>query len=301
MYTRTVDPLERLVDFVGGRTRLLVLTGAGCSTESGIPDYRDADGAWKRKPPVQFMDFVRHPHVRQRYWARSFAGWPRFADAAPNRAHVALAALERAGLVDALITQNVDGLHQRAGSARVVDLHGRLDLVQCLSCRARVPRDAFQADLARLNPAWLPHGAAAAPDGDADLEGVDFSGFEVPGCPACAGILKPAVVFFGESVPPERVAHCMERLAAADGLLVVGSSLMVRSGYRFALAACERGIPVAAVNRGRTRADDLLAVKVEGGCGDVLETLVRSLGGQEGEPRGMRPQRPTVNCEESVQ
>jgi NAD-dependent SIR2 family protein deacetylase len=270
-----VNSLDQLSDFVGSRSRLLVLTGAGCSTESGIPDYRDADGAWKRKQPVQYLDFVRHLAVRQRYWARSFAGWSRFAEARPNAAHMALARLEAAGLIACLVTQNVDGLHQRAGSQHVVDLHGRLDTVQCLTCRAGWPRETFQAELARANPAWhLDDAARVAPDGDADLEGVDFSRFIIPACPACGGILKPAVVFFGESVPPERVDYCLERLAEADGLLVVGSSLMVRSGYRFALAAAERGLPMAAINRGRTRADDLLTIKIDGSCGDVLEALV---------------------------
>jgi NAD-dependent SIR2 family protein deacetylase len=269
-----VGALQSLKDFIETRGRLLVLTGAGCSTESGIPDYRDTDGAWKRKQPVQYLDFVRHFAVRQRYWARSFAGWTRFAEAQPNAAHVALARLEAAGLISCLVTQNVDGLHQRAGSRHVVDLHGRLDTVQCLTCRADWPRETFQAELARLNPAWQGDEARVAPDGDADLEGVDFSRFVLPDCPACGGILKPAVVFFGESVPPERVTYCLERLAEADGLLVVGSSLMVRSGYRFAVAAAERGLPIAAINRGRTRADDLLTIKIEGSCGDVLEGIV---------------------------
>jgi len=268
---------DALVQFLERSRRLVVLTGAGCSTESGIPDYRDPDGAWKRKPPVQYMDFVRQPTVRQRYWARSFAGWTRFAEAAPNAAHQALARLEAVGRLHWLITQNVDGLHQRAGSRRVIDLHGRLDAVQCLTCRATLPRHAFQAELDRLNAGWQRHAAGVAPDGDADLEGVEFSAFRIPACPACRGILKPAVVFFGESVPPARVAEALARLDEADALLVVGSSLMVRSGYRFATTAAERGIPVAALNLGRTRADDLLTVKVEGRCGDVLSRAVRWL------------------------
>ncbi|MDE3156242.1 MAG: NAD-dependent protein deacetylase [Acidobacteriota bacterium] len=268
--------LDALLALVHRSRRLLVLTGAGCSTESGIPDYRDTEGAWKRKQPVQYMDFVRSENVRRRYWARSFAGWQRFSRAEPNTTHLALARLEAAGLVHWLITQNVDGLHQRAGSRRVTDLHGRLDTVQCLGCRATQPRETFQAALDALNPGWR-HAAAAAPDGDADLEGVDFTAFTVPACAACGGILKPAVVFFGESVPPDRVNDSLDRLAEADALLVVGSSLMVRSGYRFAVAAAERGIPIAAVNLGRTRADDLLAVKVEGRCGVILPRLSAAL------------------------
>ncbi|HEY7790193.1 MAG TPA: NAD-dependent protein deacetylase [Vicinamibacterales bacterium] len=266
--------LDALHDFLDAHPRLFVLTGAGCSTESGIPDYRDEDGAWKRRQPVQYFDFVRRPEVRQRYWARSFAGWPRFAEARPNGAHLALAGLQAAGRLHCLVTQNVDGLHQRAGSRDVIDLHGRLDTVQCLTCHASQPRDDFQEALAAANPAWPAPRAMAAPDGDADLEGADYASFIVPDCPTCAGILKPAVVFFGESVPPDRVAVCLDRLGMADALLVVGSSLMVRSGYRFALAAHERGIPVAALNRGRTRADDLLALKVEGNCADILGKLV---------------------------
>jgi len=268
---------DALLALLARSRRLLVLTGAGCSTESGIPDYRDADGAWKRQQPVQYMDFVRSEGVRRRYWARSFAGWDRFWRAEPNATHRALARLEEASIVHWLITQNVDGLHQRAGSRRVTDLHGRLDAVQCLACRARQPREAFQAALERLNPGWH-HAAGVAPDGDADLEGVDFAAFAIPACAACGGILKPAVVFFGESVPPDRVASSLARLDEADALLVVGSSLMVRSGYRFATAAADRGIPVAAVNLGRTRADDLLAVKVAGRCGEVLSQVTAALG-----------------------
>lgn len=268
------DPVTELARLVRDSRRLAVLTGAGCSTESGIPDYRDADGAWKHKRPVDFRDFVADAGVRRRYWARSLVGWRRMADARPNAAHHALAALERGGHIHGLITQNVDGLHARAGSEKVIDLHGRLDVVECLGCRAQLPRTAFQADLERRNPAWRAFSAADAPDGDAQLEGVDFDAFDIPDCFGCAGVYKPGVVFFGEAVPRERTAAAMALVDEADALLVVGSSLMVFSGYRFARRAAERGIPIAAINLGRTRADALIDIKVAGSCGDVLTRLL---------------------------
>ncbi len=270
----TVDDLARFID---RHPRLFVLTGAGISTASGIPDYRDADGAWKRPPPVQFGDFARDPAVRRRYWARSLLGWPAFSGAAPNAAHRALARLEQAGRVSQLVTQNVDGLHQAAGSRRVIDLHGRLDALVCLDCAHGGDRHAFQHELAARNPAFAELAAGAAPDGDADLDGVDFDAFDLPGCPACGGRVKPDVVFFGEGVPRARVEAAYAALATADALLVVGSSLMVYSGFRFAREAAACGLPIAALNRGRTRADDLLTLKVEADCGAALAALVAPL------------------------
>jgi NAD-dependent SIR2 family protein deacetylase len=243
-----------------------VLTGAGCSTDSGIPDYRDADGQWKRAQPVQFAAFMQQALVRQRYWARSMIGWRHFSAAQPNAAHRALAQLEADGRIDLLVTQNVDGLHQLAGSQRVIDLHGRLELVRCMDCDRTLPRVELQGQLVARNPAWALLDARVAPDGDVDLEGRDFSTFVVPACPACAGILKPDVVFFGESVPGARVEAAMQGVQRADAMLIVGSSLMVYSGYRFATAAAGSGKPIAAVNLGRTRADDLLALKVSQPC-----------------------------------
>lgn len=262
-----------LCEFIDRHPRLLVLTGAGCSTGSGIPDYRDADGGWKREPPVGFQAFMADAATRSRYWARSLVGWRRFRRARPNGAHHALARLESAGRVALLVTQNVDRLHQAAGSRRVLDLHGRLDRVRCMGCELRLPRDAWQAELLAANPAWALLDAPDAPDGDADLTGVDFGAFRVPACPACRGILKPHVVFFGESVPRERVAAAMSALERADAMLVVGSSLMVYSGYRFAKAAAAAGKPIAAVNLGRTRADALLALKIARSCSSVLGGL----------------------------
>ncbi|MCD2163690.1 NAD-dependent protein deacetylase [Comamonas koreensis] len=250
-----------------------VLTGAGVSTGSGIPDYRDAQGAWKRPAPVRFQDFMTETLTRQRYWARSLVGWPVFSQAQPNAAHQALARLEQAGYVQAIITQNVDGLHQRAGSQRVVDLHGRLDQVVCMGCGQRLARADFQHQLMAANPDWQHLSASAAPDGDADLAGVDFAAFQVPACPACGGILKPDVVFYGENVPAARRQQAMDYLAASGALLVVGSSLMVYSGLRFVHAAKQAGLPVAAINLGQMRDDALLDLKLAQACAPALSGL----------------------------
>lgn len=267
-----------LADFVARHPRLFVLTGAGVSTASGIPDYRDHAGQWKRKQPVQYQDFLRSDSIRRRYWARSLIGWRWFAAAQPNAGHHALAQLERRGRIHQLVTQNVDRLHQRAGSQRVIDLHGRLDQVVCLSCGSISDRAAFQAELEIHNPTFAQQTAAIAPDGDADLEEEEFSDFQIPACDQCGGLLKPHVVFFGEAVPKTRVTSALAHLEEADALLVIGSSLMVFSGYRFARAAAAAGKPVAAVNLGRTRADDLLALKIEAPCHTALADLCTHLG-----------------------
>lgn len=259
-----------LHDFIDHHQRIFVLTGAGCSTNSGIPDYRDAEGRWKRAQPMTFQAFMGGEAARQRYWARSLIGWRRFSQVRPNRAHEALARLEERGKSTLLLTQNVDRLHQAAGSSRVVDLHGRLDRVRCTACGETIPRAAMQEAMDGLNPGWVEREAAVAPDGDADLDEQDFGSFAVPPCPSCGGVLKPDVVFFGEGVPRERVDAASRALEEADAMLVVGSSLMVYSGFRFVQAAARAGKPVAAVNLGRTRADDLFALKVEQPCADAL-------------------------------
>lgn len=256
-----------------------MLTGAGCSTDSGIPDYRDENGDWKRARPVMFQAFMGDLNTRRRYWARSLVGWRRFGHAHPNDAHRALARLEQQGRTEVLVTQNVDGLHQAAGSSRVIDLHGRLDQVRCMSCGRLSERAELQHRLLDLNPDWAALDARIAPDGDADLEGADFSGFAIPECRHCGGILKPDVVFFGESVPRERVAAALEAAEQADAMLVVGSSLMVYSGFRFVQAASKAGKPVAAVNLGRTRADELLALKVNQPCVSALAFLLDGAAG----------------------
>jgi NAD-dependent SIR2 family protein deacetylase len=259
--------------FIGRHDRLFVLTGAGCSTESGIPDYRNAQGDWKRARPIMLETFLGDALARRRYWARSLAGWRRFRLARPNAAHHALARLQRAGRIECLVTQNVDGLHQAAGSPQVIDLHGRLDRVRCMQCGGSVPREAVQLELLRRNPAWEELDAPQAPDGDADLDHLDFSSFDVPPCARCGGILKPDVVFFGERVPPQRVAAAMQALERAAAMLVIGSSLMVYSGYRFADAAARAGKAIAAINLGRTRADELLTLKIEQPCAAALGGL----------------------------
>jgi NAD-dependent SIR2 family protein deacetylase len=268
---------DALVEFVQRHSRLFVLTGAGCSTDSGIPDYRDTEGAWKRAPPIMLQRFVSDEHARKRYWARSLVGFRRLRTAAPNDAHRSMAVLERRGRISQLLTQNVDGLHQAAGSRNVIDLHGRLDIVRCLACGARMARDRLQLEMTRLNPGFARLDALEAPDGDADLDGISFDAFEVPDCEICGGILKPDVVFFGEGVPGERVRQAMAAIETSDAMLVVGSSLMVYSGYRFVRAMAEAGKPVAAINLGRTRADDLLTLKVVDRCANALSVLLRRL------------------------
>jgi NAD-dependent SIR2 family protein deacetylase len=266
---------DRLIEFVERHSRLFVLTGAGCSTESGIPDYRDAEGGWKRAAPVMLQAFMGDTAVRRRYWARSLVGWQRLRAARPNDAHHALASLQRQQRVECLVTQNVDRLHQLAGSADAIDLHGRIDLVRCMSCQVRQPREQLQAELLKLNPACAALGAQAAPDGDAELTALDFSSFRVPPCSRCGGMLKPDVVFFGESVPQQRVQTSMRHLKQADAVLVVGSSLMVYSGYRFVQAAASSGKPIVAVNLGSTRADPLLQFKVTQRCSSALTFLLQ--------------------------
>jgi NAD-dependent SIR2 family protein deacetylase len=253
------------------RRPLVVLTGAGVSTDSGIPDYRGPGSP--NRLPMTYGEFVSGPEPRQRYWARSHVGWSRMGHAVPNPGHHALAALEARGDVGLLVTQNVDGLHEAAGS-RALALHGRIADVVCLSCRAVTSRRVLQARLEDLNPGYAEtHRAALArPDGDVELD--DTADFRVPDCEDCGGPLKPDVVFFGENVPRDIVATARDHLAQADAMLVVGSSLMVYSGFRFVQAAAQRNIPIAAVNLGRTRADDLLTLKVEERCEAALAFLL---------------------------
>jgi len=267
-----VDALRAWLD---AHPRVFVLTGAGVSTASGIPDYRDVAGEWKRRPPVTWQAFTGDPATYRRYWARSHVGWPGFSAARPNAAHAALAALEDRARVPVLVTQNVDALHQRAGSRDVIDLHGRLDRVVCLSCGETTPRDTLQARMTDANPGWQPHEAATAPDGDADIDAAAVARFSPPWCATCGGALKPDVVFFGENVPRERYARAVAALEAADAMLAVGTSLMVYSGFRFARIARERGLPLAILNRGRTRADDLATLRLEGDCGEILSAAAR--------------------------
>lgn len=266
-----------LGEFLAAHERILVLTGAGCSTRSGIPDYRDLAGGWKHDRPMSFREFVASPAGRRRYWSRSLRGWPRVRDARPNPAHKALARLEALGRLAAVVSQNVDGLHQKAGSRRVLDLHGRLDTVECLECGATVSREDVQELLLAWNGTDEVSRGAVRPDGDMELAG-ELEAFRVPDCRDCGGILKPSVVFFGENVPRQRVAAAMAALEAADALLVVGSSLMVYSGFRFVLAARALGRPIAAVNLGRTRADSQIPLKLTDNCAEILPAALQALG-----------------------
>ena len=275
--TAAVD-LSPLVSLMRGR-RSVVLAGAGCSTESGIPDYRGPRGRLHARKPVQYGDFVRSVETRQRYWARSAVGWVKMRRAEPNPAHKALADLERAGHLTGLITQNVDGLHHEAGSRDVVELHGSLASVICLDCGEKVTRSEMQERLEDQNPHWLEDivSVESAPDGDAELGNESYADFVVPGCDRCDGTLKPDVVFFGENVPKRRVEECWRMVDRADLLLVVGSSLTVYSGRRFVYGAAERSLPIGVVNLGPTRADDLATAKVEARLGDAMPRLFEAL------------------------
>jgi NAD-dependent SIR2 family protein deacetylase len=271
---RAPDSAHRLAELIAQHPRMTILTGAGCSTASGIPDYRDDDGRWKHREPMRYAQFVRELGNRQRYWAQSFSGWQRISRAKPNAAHRALSAMENRGHVSCLVTQNVDGLHQRAGSRQVIDLHGVLHRVRCLGCEQIMPRDAFQQQLQDANPDWRAEVRGHAPDGDTKLSRQDFESFVVPDCPRCGGVLKPDVVFFGESVPKDRVDRVHQHVEESDALLVIGSSLMVYSGYRFAVAARGARKPLVIVNRGTTRADDLATHKLCGDCADILPRAI---------------------------
>ncbi|GAA0848311.1 NAD-dependent protein deacetylase [Cupriavidus pauculus] len=273
-----VDLSGALADFVQRHPRLFVLTGAGISTDSGIPGYRDEQGRWQRSAPMTISAFMSGHAARQRYWARSMVGWPVAASAQPNVSHRVVARLGDAGRVSALVTQNVDGLHQRAGSRDVIELHGSIGKVICLSCATRYERADIQRWLWQHNPDFRDIDALPAADGDAHLESPLFDNFAVPICNVCEGVLKPDVVFFGESVPRDRVQAGRAALDASDAMLVIGSSLTVFSGYRFCLWARERGIPIAALNLGTTRADPLLTLKVAAPIGPALAGLAAALG-----------------------
>jgi NAD-dependent deacetylase sirtuin 4 len=277
-------------DVLRGRT-LAILSGAGLSTESGIPDYRGPGTRERARNPIQHRAFLNDPLTRARYWRRSLEGWPRFSAAAPNAGHAAVARLEHAALTTGVVTQNVDGLHQRAGASDVVELHGTLSRVRCLSCGAHVARADLQERLLALNPGFAPDAAARppfgpgaaedpqtrlAPDGDAEVE--DSAGFVVPDCARCGGVLKPDVVFFGDNVPAPWVEAAFERVHAAEALLVIGTSLTVYSGFRFVRRASERGMPIVIVNLGPTRGDPLATVHVDAPTGMALPWLAQALG-----------------------
>jgi len=269
--------VDALLALLAGR-RFVALTGAGCSTESGIPDYRGG-GRTGPRSPIMHQAFIQRADVRQRYWARATFGWERFKEARPNAAHQALAALEAAGVLAGVITQNVDRLHHQAGSRRVVELHGALADVRCLGCGGHEPRAGLQQRLLEANPGWLARaGTEARPDGDAELSAEAVTAFEVVDCQRCGGSLKPEVVFFGGSVAPATLSAAWDLLAAGEALLVVGSSLTVYSGFRFVRHAHEVGQPIAIVNLGPTRGDVLAAVRISAPVGELLPRLAAALG-----------------------
>ncbi|WP_446214902.1 NAD-dependent protein deacetylase [Micromonospora sp. IBHARD004] len=273
--TETWDALAGLV----GAGDVVVLSGAGLSTESGIPDYRGPSGVARRHTPMTYQAFTRDPDARRRYWARSHLGWRTIAWAAPNAGHRAVARLQRAGLVTDVITQNVDGLHTAAGSGAVVELHGRLDEVVCLDCGNLTSREELDRRLREANPGFDGHVAAVNPDGDVELPDEAVTGFRTVDCGICGtGMLKPDVVFFGETVPAARVADCFSRVERARALLVLGSSLTVMSGRRFVIRAAKLGIPVAIANQGPTRGDDYAALTVDAPLGRLLPALADRLG-----------------------
>lgn len=253
---------------------VVALTGAGISTDSGIPDYRGPTGAaLRRHAPMTYLEFRRDPEARHRYWARSHAGWPLMRRARPNAGHRALAELERRGLVDGVITQNVDGLHGAAGSSRVIDLHGRLDRVVCLDCGVVVDRSEVEDALVRLNGDWRPSPVEHNPDGDVELTEEEIRAFRMVSCAICGGVLKPDVVYFGENVPRPRVSESFAWVDQARALMVLGSSLHVFSGRRFVQRASEAGIPIVIVNQGPTRADDLAAIRMDASLSEFLTQL----------------------------
>ena len=269
--------MERLAGWIadGG---VVVLSGAGLSTESGIPDYRGPSGAARRTTPMTYQAFTRDPVARRRYWARSHLGWRTIGDARPNAGHRAVARLQELGRLDGIITQNVDGLHQAGGARDVVELHGNLAAIVCLDCGDRTPRAALETRLDAANPGFAATATAVNPDGDAELDDADLDGFTIVDCARCGGMLKPDVVYFGETVPPERVARSFELVCGARTLLVLGSSLTVMSGRRFVLRAAREGIRVAIVNQGVTRGEPYASLTVDAPLGTVLPDLAGRAG-----------------------
>lgn len=278
-HVQVQQELDRLTALIE-RQGVIVVSGAGMSTDSGIPDYRGPSGAaLRRHAPMTFQSFTRDSEARHRYWARSHVGWPMMRDALPNSAHRAVAALEGDGALCGVITQNVDGLHGAAGSRRVVDLHGRLDQVICLDCRDVTPRNDLARRLDDANPGWRYRPGVTNPDGDVELSDDDIHGFVMVPCERCGGVLKPDVVYFGENVPNARVTTAYAMVEEADALLVLGSSLHVYSGRRFVTRARERGLPIAIVNQGPTKGDDLADIRIDAPLGDVLPQLINGMAG----------------------
>lgn len=267
-----------LAEFIQQHQPLTVITGAGCSVASGIPTYRDASGTWLRSDPIQHQEFLTLENKRQRYWARSYTGWPAIQAALPNQSHEILTELEGKGYIKLLVTQNVDRLHQRSGHQNVIDLHGRLDRVTCLDCFQVLDREDVQQQLQTLNPHLDGQAGSLAPDGDADVANEQVDLVTIPNCTSCGGVLKPDVVFYGGSVDKALVDQIYQTIDQSAGLLVLGSSLMVFSSFRFCRHAHQNSTPIAIVNAGKTRADELATLKISDHCETVLEQTKISLG-----------------------
>jgi NAD-dependent SIR2 family protein deacetylase len=262
--------VKSLLDLLMSQSDWLVLTGAGVSASSGIPTYRNSKGKWRRKSPVTYQEFLSNETSRRKFWARNIAGWKFIGAAEPNIAHLALVKLEQVGVISGLVTQNVDGLHDKAGSKVVIDLHGRADTVLCLDCGDSQSRQRVQDLFKKYNPSFFDKVQDIKPNADADIDNIDFSSLTIPSCRLCGGLLKPDVVFFGDVVPRSKLDLCMDIMNLSSGLLVVGSSLQVFSGYRFCIWASEQGKPIALLCNGDTRADHLAIEKLRADCGPVL-------------------------------
>ncbi len=269
----------QLVDAITARPELFIITGAGLSTASGIPAYRDESGHWCAKKPILHQEFIQSEDARKRYWARSLVGWRYFTAAQPNVGHQALFEMERSGFSQILVTQNVDRLHQRAGSNKVIDLHGRLDRICCLNCGRKDKRSDFQVWLEKANPNVTPFSRSVLPDGDADVVTTQMSEFVVPTCVDCAGHYMPEVVFYGGAVPRDRIERIYDELDHCKALLIIGTSLMAYSVYQFCRAAVDRGLPIFAINKGKTRHDGRFDLKIEQSCAEVLPQLSTLLRG----------------------
>lgn len=278
MVIHAVPEIDSLFQFINDNKRLLVLSGAGISVASGIPTYRDEEGTWLRGDPIMHDDFMKKVLTRKRYWARSIVGWNTIGVAKPSQAHSALVALENAGYVESIITQNVDGLHQRSGSKNVIDLHGRVDVVVCLQCHQKTSRSELQPLLENLNPNLANFVATVLPDGDADVNDYPMQDVQEPFCERCGGVLKPDVVFFGGSIDKAVKSRAENAFKRASALLVVGSSLQVYSGYHYCKAAYAAGMAIGSINPGLTRADSIITHQWRQDCGELLVAVCGRLG-----------------------
>lgn len=271
------NKLEPFISALQNKSKIWILTGAGISAPSGIPTYRDDKGEWKSANPIQHNDFINHESYRQRYWARSMVGWKLTGKAKPNATHHAITALQNTGKVSQIVTQNVDGLHNIAGTKDVIDLHGRLSEIKCLDCGEVSKRARFQPKLIKNNPELDQYKATIMPDGDANVEDFDMSRISIPTCTNCNGVLMPNVVFFGGLVPKPRVEKAFSTLAESDCILVIGSSLKVFSGFRFPRWAGQNNLPMYAVNQGEMRGQELFDCIVTDPCEDIMPIIAQEM------------------------